>query len=507
MKKPQAIRISVSVLLLILMSQKVISQQMIDSASQRLLYDQEQQKRFLDSLTNLVSVARWRDSLKVTRWSNTLRSRIEERFSLANVSGYGDSLRSIGISESTVMQKTDSLVHRKATLLTEVADKQAGLQENVNTRYDAWADGFRRKFNLDSAGVRLPGPEVQGLSQSSSIKAPNNRLGANIQDIPAMPTLETTDFSSLGISPELKSVGGTITIPSTEQLGDWQESLPAIPDPGGLVNDQLGSIKSITKDPGATAEKAVSEMADLNEAAKTIKEADQLKTNNEMLKSAEQLKDPKASLADGKQQAINHFAGKEAVLQGAMSQMAKYKKKYSTLGSLSEIKKNDWLPRNGLKGKPFKERFRPGLNLGFRGGDTLLFDFYPNAAYRITGRIEAGLGAVYRVRVVQTPFGFDQRAPVWGMNTFVVVKTFKSVFLRFEVDGNSFPVSGSFERPSYRDWRWSFYSGIQTNFKLSKRLIGNAQMMYGFDKSLKDGFPERLQARVGVQYKLVKGKR
>jgi len=44
--------------------------------------------------------------------------------------------------------------------------------------------------------------------------------------------------------------------------------------------------------------------------------------------------------------------------------------------------------------------------------------------------------------------------------------------------------------------------GIQTNFKLSKRLIGNVQMLYNFDSSLKDGFPEKLTARVGVQYAL-----
>ena len=92
------------------------------------------------------------------------------------------------------------------------------------------------------------------------------------------------------------------------------------------------------------------------------------------------------------------------------------------------------------------------------------------------------------------------------MSTFAVVKTFKYIFLRFEVDGNSVPKGGTTETPMYRDWRWSFHSGIQTNFKLGRQWTGNVQMLYNFERNLKDGFPERLAMRVGVQYKLAKRK-
>lgn len=37
--------------------------------------------------------------------------------------------------------------------------------------------------------------------------------------------------------------------------------------------------------------------------------------------------------------AIDHFAGKEAILQGAMKDMSKYKKKYSNVKSLKDIPK------------------------------------------------------------------------------------------------------------------------------------------------------------------------
>jgi hypothetical protein len=256
-------------------------------------------------------------------------------------------------------------------------------------------------------------------------------------------------------------------------------------------------LKALAANPSEASEKLIAQVAEVNQATKQLADAEKLKKQAEMLEATEQMKNPEALKAE----AVNHLAGKDAELQGAVNQMAKYKKKYSSIGSLSEIPKNDWLPRNGLKGKPFKERFRPGINLGLRSNsDTVLLDLYPNASYRITGRVEAGLGGIYRMRIATDPFGLDQRFPVWGLSTFLVIKTFKSVFFRLETDGTSHVRQGSAEQPAYRDWRWSFHAGIQTNFKISKRWTGNVQMLYNFEANLKDGFPERLTGRMGVQY-------
>ncbi len=455
----------------------------------------------VDSLKTLANANRWRDSLSINAWSEDLQKKINSRFSDAKLASFADSLRSVGVSKRRIRLKSDSLLRRKEGLLKEAQEKHKALQGKVSSRYQKWSEAVRRKFNLDSAGLQLPGHS----SPDSPVSVPGASApipGLNAGSIPALPTLELTDFGSLNFSPELSSLGAVPTLP---ELGDLQKNIPHMPDPGGEISKQIGSVKGLAANPDKALEQGVGQVGEMNDASKALKEAEQLKTSNELVKASDQLKDPNAAISAGKQEAVDHFAGQEAALQGAMNQMAKYKKKYSSLGSLSEIKKNDWLPRNGLKGKPFKERFRPGLNLAYRGGkDTLLFDIFPNAAYRISGRIEAGLGASYRLRVMQSPFGFDQHEPVWGMNTFVVVKTFKSVYVRVEMDGNSHPVAASSDRAAYRDWRWTFYSGIQTTFKISARWQGNAQMLYGFDKSLKDGFPERLNARVGVQYKLVK---
>ncbi len=452
-----------------------------------------------DSLNSLASLSRFRDSLTINAWSDSLRAKVRDRFSMNQLDRFADSLRSLRVPEPLIARSADSLLRQKTSLLEEVGEKQLGLQQMVSARYQTWTTSLRRKYNLDSAGAKLPNADFG----TSAFTPPGTDLPSMHSDqptgLPHLPALESSDFGSLSVSPGLSAIGGPLTIPSAPQLGEWQKELPTMPDAMGEL--QVMSYKDLASDPSDAIEKGVTQIGEADNATKQLAEAEKVKEQAEVLKAAEQLKDP----ASVKEQAVNHFAGKEAELQGAVSQVAKYKKKYSSIGSLSEIPKNDWLPRNGLKGKPFIERFRPGMNLGVHGNsDTVLVDIYPNVAYRITGRIESGLGGIYRLRVPTNPFGFDQQQPVWGVAIFMVVKTFRSVFIRLETDGTSHVKQNAAEQSSYRDWRWSFHTGIQTNFKISKRVTGNVQALYNFDSSLKDGFPERLTARLGVQYKLKK---
>lgn len=482
-----------------------------EELSKKATRTQEKYRDKLDSLETLANLNRFTDSLKITGWSDSLRHKIEGRFAAPRIARQLDSLRSLNISADRITHFSDSLFRKKDGLLGEVGVKQGVLQKKITTRYDGWMKGIKEKFNLDSAGIKPPSLDPAIQNPLKSVTLPNANLpntgkipgmdlpSTTLPQMPDVPTLNTEDFTSLGLSEDLTAVGGSLAVPSSDQLAGMSTNLPSMPDPMREVNSQLADVKALTSDPGAAAEKAAGQLSEVSAATKALSDAEKLKEQSEALKLAEQMKNPDAL----KEQAVDHFAGKEAALQGAMSQMSKYKKKYSSLGSLSEIKKNDWLPRNGLKGQPFRERFRIGLHTGFKGkGDTLLLDFYPNASYRITGRLEAGLGAIYRVRLNTKDFSFDQRDPVWGTSMFVVAKTFKAVHLRFEVDGNSYPISTPPDQPPTRDWRWSFHSGIQTNFKLGKQWTGNIQMLYNFEANLKDGFPEKLTLRAGVQYKL-----
>lgn len=471
-----------------------------------------------DSLHSLVNVNRFKDSLKIVGWSDSLRQKVSMKFSAPNISKMMDSLRRSGMPAKQVEQTSDSLIRRKEALLSEVNAKQGALHKRVAGRYDGWLIGARQKLNLDSSGVKIPdAPGVNGLPNlADPLRLPQSNsvvtdgLGAGIPQIPSsnqsvVPGLQTEDFSSLEISKELTAIGGAFSIPSTDQLAQMDKSIPSMPNPLGEISGKTEELKAIRKDPSVAAENAVGQLAEVSSATNELQQAEQLTKQNEALQTAEQMKDPAGMQEVAQKQALNHFQGQEALLQGAMDQMSKYKEKYPSLSSINDVKKT-WLPVNGLKGVPFRERIRVGVNTGFRStGDTILLDFFPNASYRISGRFEAGLAMMYRVRVKTKEFGFDQKNPVWGTSAFLVAKTFKSLFVRVEVDGNSYPKS-TIEQPSYRDWRWSFLSGVQTNFRISPQWSGNVQMLYNFDSSLKDGFPERLALRFGVQYKLPKKK-
>lgn len=450
-------------------------------------------KKALDSLVALGRAAHLKDSIALDAWSHKVTSRINGKFSEDQMNAFADSLRRTGVSKKGIRHKKDSLLHQRDAMLKEVRERQKAVQEGVSLRYEKWADNLRKKLNQDSVSISLPNGPLANLPEISGIPAPVPDV--DFTKITPVPSLGMNDFSSLNYSPELASLGA---IPSVTELSDLQKSLPQIND---FKTDLPTKLKAT--DLNGALEKEVKQVVKVEDASKILSDADKLKKDNELLQASGQLKNPKEAISSKKREAINHFAGQQVALTGAMTQMAKLKRKYSSIGSLSEIKKNDWLPRNGLKGKPFRQRFRIGLHTGFRSrGDTLLLDFYPNVSYRLTGRLEAGLGAIYRVRINTSEVSLDQHNPVWGMATFAVIKTFKSIFVRLEVDGNSFPKPGAQDQQSYRDWRWSFHSGIQTNFKLGKQWTGNVQMLYNFDSSLKDGFPEKLAMRMGVQYKL-----
>ncbi len=97
---------------------------------------------------------------------------------------------------------------------------------------------------------------------------------------------------------------------------------------------------------------------------------------------------------------------------------------------------------------------------------------------------------------------------MWGLASFSTVRLFKSTRFRAELNTTSNPAPiNSVEDHGGRVWRWQFFVGVQNNFKISNSIAANVQLLYNFDKKLKDAFPERLSVRIGIQYKFQKKSR
>lgn len=467
---------------------------------------------------------KYKDSLKVIGWADSLKQRVNTTFTDKQnaIQSKIDSLLVRNQPTLPFQRKIDSLQNKQQALLSEVSAKQNQLQQKVNARYEKWGS------KLDSLGLKLPNASIPGSDKVNgqlaglNAKLPNTptfatafvkttavekaSVGAPNTSIPntSLPSLNTNDFANLNLSKDLNNVGGKLSVPGTDQMKQWNDQLKNVANPLKEATGKLNEAKGVLKDPGKAAEEAAKQLKDVNAISKEMGNADKLMKDNEAMKAAEAMKDPEKMKEEVAKKAIDHFAGKEQVLKQAMDQMAKIKKKVPSLESLDKLPKNYKWPKNGLKGKPFRERVRFGINFGAQGRkDSIIVDLFPNVSYNLTGRIELGGGMVYRLRESTKTWQFDQANPVWGFNMFGTFKTFKAVRFRIETDAASYPKFGGVGEPIERKWRWIWLTGVQTEFKISQHFTGNVQMLYNFDKSLTAGFPEQLVLRFGVQYRLL----
>ena len=268
-----------------------------------------------------------------------------------------------------------------------------------------------------------------------------------------------------------------------------------------LSEGNMDSVKQINQ----ALEKKVMQNGEMKQFQSEVKGLDQYKT------MAAKGNDPKAleqlAAEQAKQQAVNHFAGKEKELQSAMSQISKYKQKYSSLGSIHDIPKH---ARNTMHGKPVIERIMPGINLQVQKKSTVLIDFNPQIGYRFNGRLMAGGGWNERLGLYHY-IHLTHKDRIFGPRTFVEFSFRKGFALRGEVETmNTFvpPLITNSPAADFtnRQWIWGVFGGIKKEYKLSKTIRGNIQMMYNFhDRFYKTSpYGDRLNVRMGFEFPMKK---
>lgn len=59
-----------------------------------------------------------------------------------------------------------------------------------------------------------------------------------------------------------------------------------------------------------------------------------------------------------------------------------------------------------------------------------------------------------------------------------------------------------------RDWVWSYFVGINQDFKISKKLNGNAQLLYNvYDPKRESPYSDRISVRFGFEFPYKKPKK
>lgn len=159
-----------------------------------------------------------------------------------------------------------------------------------------------------------------------------------------------------------------------------------------------------------------------------------------------------------------------------------------------------------MKDKPIKERLVPGLSLQIQRRNDWWFDFNPYMGYRFTGRITGGLGWNQRIAYDFKSNEFNKSSRIYGLRTYGEYRLKKGIAPRVEVEVMNSPIRTPPDFSySTRDWVWSAMVGLKKEYKISKKLRGNAQVLYNvFDAHHKSPYTDRVNIRTGVELQMKK---
>ncbi|MBL0745092.1 hypothetical protein [Chryseolinea lacunae] len=484
----------------------------------------------MDSLLGRVPSA---DSLHLRMPQDTLLQRSSQRVdsvqnafyqrtdSLQNL--YQAPIQKLDAAQSKLQSRLDSL-----TTLQLPTGKTAHALDSVNQLREKTVAGFNEKLNTikeKTTGklktMELP-PElnekVSGLtSKAEGFNIPSSQLGlpstggnplGNLGGSTSLggvnvPNLPNTDVPGLGNVPGTEKLGDLKNV--TNQTGDLSkitgQASEYTKDAKALTSGNLGDVKALPN----TAETKAAEVAGIKDLQGQANVLDQYKDMAGAAKDPAAMKEEAATKVQ--QMAVNHFAGKEKQLQEAMDMVAKYKKKYGSLNSLSDIPKKR---PNEMRGKPWYERVVPGIAMQIqKKGEDVMVDFNPYAGYRFTGRLTAGAGWNQRVAYNTERRYFDHASRIYGPRVFGEYKLWKGFSPRLEVETmNTYvpPLSRlTLPDQGQREWVWGVFVGVKKEYRFIKNVKGTALIMLRtFDPHHKSPYGDVLNVRFGFEFPMKK---
>jgi hypothetical protein len=441
---------------------------------------------------------------------------IDKKFGgpLAKLQHQADSARKLNLPTDRYTKKMDSLTQLREGHLAGIKNKTEMLKEKSTAKIKSLklppaiskeAQQFGQ--GLNKLDVSLPDANTNFPSMPSLAKMPGVSMpGVNIPNA----NLPNGSLPAIGIDPNIAKGVGDVKIPEVktpEVLGEAKQ-----------VGNQVGEISKV----GSEIKDAKDKMNDPEARKEVLAKAEEKAADAAPVKEiSEKVGMPGDSpLKDGqltqdelkeqaKQQAIDHFAGKEEQVQAAMSQMSKLKQKYSSVQSIKDLPKK---PPNPMKGKPFVERLVPALGFQILFRNEWLTDVNPNIGYRLSGRITAGLGWNQRWGFTKED-GFNSKARIYGPRAYGEVIAFKGIIGRLELEAMYTRTPPILKRASnyndrHREWVPGIFGGIKKNYTIVKGLKGTVTVLYNlYNPDYKSPYGDRLMTRFGFEYAIKRKKK
>ena len=454
-------------------------------------------------------------SPKITVLESRLRHKIDslEKLKLptAHYTSLLDSLKRSGPVEyiGKAQENIHELEKKINSPLNKPGQRIKGAESKVNSKLD----------ELNKEGLGLPAsvnaPNLSGvpnLNLSTNVPelvmptAPG--LGA-ISQLPSPTTTIGTDGNALsnGI-PGISNLpqNGLSQLENNGALGEVGKGLKAEGEISSKAKTYIKEVKGASK---GDMEQAKALTKDLESRAENMGPIKELKANDQLMgqykgmmaKGANPEELEQMATDQIKKGAVNHFAGKEQVLEGAMASITKYRLKYPNATEVGKAFKG---VRNEMRGKPFRERFVPGFNLQFQSAGDIKVDINPTLGYRISGKWAAGIGWLDRAQFhrynVTVPEG-----RVYGLRAYNDVKWKKGFAFRAEAEHINQYVTDD-QSGGGRQWAWDFFAGVKKDYRFTKKVRGNIQALYNIGHYIHNtsAYGDKLNVRMGFEISPIK---
>ncbi len=424
-----------------------------------------------------------------------------------------DSLRSLHLPADTYTKTLDSLQHLGAVKDLRQADaniqkletklnQSAGHAQLSVQQAEQKINSALQQFDKDT-GLKIPTLQSPALNTSvlslPGLQTPGAGLptttNGEIGKAPGAPGISNANQSSIGkdisgVNSEMAKAQGEL-----KQAGTYANDVKAI-STGHIDSAQIAHASQ-------QLESRVANMGELRQLKTEQASIDQLKAQSNVLANPLQNKEVL------QKEAINHFAGKEQVLQQSMEQLTKLKQKYSEVSSVADVLKH---PPNPMHGRPLLERLTPGINLQFQAKDHLLVDFNPYIGYKLTRRLTTGIGWNERLNFHGSHHnGVHVKAgSVYGPRAFADFSIGRGFSLHGEIESMNAYVptltSTGTSDPGHRQWLWNGFVGLKKDYRLVGDVRGTVQTLYSLSPIDVNASPyaDRFQVRMGFELPLKK---
>lgn len=449
----------------------------------------------LDSVNNIASVQWVKDSLTLGAWSSSLKSGIQNKFNSDSLTLKNkiDSLSVLRLPTAKYTAQLDSLSAKKQNMLDEVNNKQQALLSKTQHKISKWK--LKVRSRLDSLGIKgaVPNTKLQNATIPNADLPNIPEVDIPNLDLPKMPELKVNDFSDMDLSPDLSAINKELPFNTPEGLSGIQENITGI-------KEEFSGLMDLKSNP----DKTIVQVTDKLVGAKELDQLKDIKNPLEQISA----NNPDAVKQELQKQAMNHFEGKQQVLQAAMDEVSKYKKKYSSVQSLKDLPKKK---PNEMKDKPFIERFVPGVTFQYQYNSGYLIDINMYGGYRLTGRVTTGLGWNQRATIQSSHRYWKRGAYIYGLRTFGEYELGKGFIIHIETELMNTMVMNpiqSTEAKTSREWVWGMMTGLKKTYKITRNLRGTAIIQYNlFDPKFKSPYNDRLNSRIGLEYYFKKKKK